>query len=94
MLSRYAFLCCPFAIIACGGKSGSMTMSEDIAGQWRDYCQKETMHQATCGTVFDEAGCNERATCLQNLLRSGVIAGLTSCLLARSCGTNDDACFA
>jgi hypothetical protein len=77
---------------ACGGQTSPGT-GEDIAAKWRQYCQKESARTTACGSM-PTSGCADDAACIQNVLRLGVIDSLTGCLLERTCGANDDACFA
>jgi hypothetical protein len=76
-------------MVACGGQTGS---GEDIGAKWQQYCEKESARTTGCGSM-PNAKCSDNASCLQGVLRPGVVDSLTSCLLARACGTNDDGCY-
>jgi hypothetical protein len=76
---------------ACGGHT-DLGSNEDIAAKWQQYCEKEAARSTSCGST-SKSTCAEDATCMQGLLRPGVVDTLTACLLARACGANDDACF-
>jgi hypothetical protein len=78
-------------LAGCGGQTGPGT-GEDIGAKWRQYCEKESARTTACGST-PSTGCADDAACIQNVLRTGVVDSLTSCLLARACGVNDDACF-
>jgi hypothetical protein len=89
--SRFPWHIVVVALAACGGQTSSPP-SENIDAKWRQYCEKESARQMACNSG-PASGCADDAPCLQGVLRAGVVDGLTSCLLARACGVNDDACF-
>jgi hypothetical protein len=68
-------------------------VNENIDAKWRQYCTQESARETACGGT-PKASCADDGACLVGVLRAGVIDSLTSCLLARACGANDDACYA
>src|SRR5262245_6132560 len=77
---------------ACGGQTNP-PVNENIDAKWRQYCTQESARETACGGT-PKASCPDDGACLVGVLRAGVIDSLTSCLLARTCGANDDACYA